>query len=88
MKAVVLDGVPNLSGLVNLLVYEKKTVHFFLMCCNANKWVHKTRQVYDPKTYMVSDTHFSRLNVDYSYNHNMNLVDLSDQLRNMYRVDR
>ena len=81
MKAVVLDGVPNLPGVVTFSVYEKNPVHFFLMCCNTIKWVHKTRQEYDPETYMVSDTHFSRLNVNYSYNHNMNVVDISDQLQ-------
>ena len=36
---------------------------------------------------MVCDTHFLRLNYNYSYDYNMKSVDLSDQLRNVYRVD-
>ena len=57
------------------------------MCCDASKWVQKTRQVYDPKTQMVRDAHFFSLNVKDSQNYNTNSVDLSDQIRNVYRVD-
>ena len=53
------------------------------MFSNAIKCVQKKRQVYDPDTQMVRDTHFLSLNVNDCYNHNMNLVDLSDQLRNL-----
>ena len=53
------------------------------MCCNTIKWVQKTRQVYDPESDMVCGAHFFRLNVNDLYNQNMNLVDLSDELRNV-----
>ena len=43
--------------------------------------------MYDAETKMVHDTHFLCLNVNGFYNYNMNLVDFSDQLRNVYRVD-
>ena len=36
---------------------------------------------------MVRDAHFLRLNVNNLYNQNMNSVDLSDQLHNVYQVD-
>ena len=49
MKAAVFDGIPDLTGLVDVSVYDTKPVHFPSMCCNAIKWVQKTRQVYDPK---------------------------------------
>ena len=37
---------------------------------------------------MVRDAHFFSLNVNYSYSYNMNSVELSDQLWDMYRVDQ
>ena len=80
-----LDGDPNLPGLVAVLVYDTNPVHFLSMCCNSIKWFHKTRQVYDPKTQMVCDAHFLRLYVNDYYNYNMNLVYLSDQIRNVYQ---
>ena len=79
-----LDGVPELPGLFVVLVYDINPVHFFSLCYNAIEWVYKTWQVYDPKTEMVRDAHFLRFNVNDSYNHNRNLVELSDQLQNMY----
>ena len=32
MKAAVLDGIPDLPGLVAVLVYDTKTVNFISMC--------------------------------------------------------
>ena len=43
--------------------------------------------MYEPKTKMVRDANFLHLDVNDSYNYNMNLVDLSDQLWNVYRFD-
>ena len=83
MKAAVLDGVPDLPGIISVSFYDMKSVHFISMCCNTIKWVEKKRQVCDTETDMVRDTHFLRLNVNVSYNHNMNPVDLIDQLRNL-----
>ena len=80
MKSRVLDGIPDLTGIVTVSVYDKNSVNIILMCCNTIKRFHKTRQVYDPKTKMVCDAHFFRLKFNDSYNYNMNLVDLSDQL--------
>ena len=37
MKAVVLDGVPELPDIVAILVYDTKPVHFLLLCCNVIK---------------------------------------------------
>ena len=84
MKAEVIDGVSNLTGFVAVLVYDTKRVHFLSECCNAIKRVHKTGQVYDPNTQIVCDAYFLRFNVNYSYNYNMNSVELSDQLQNVY----
>ena len=51
-----LDGVPDLPGIVAVSVYDTKPVNF-LYCCVAmplNGFIKK-RQVYDPKTQMVRD---------------------------------
>ena len=71
MKAAVIDVIPDLTGLVSALVYGTNCVCFLLVCFNFIKWVQKTRQVYDPKTKMVRDAHFLRLDVTCSYNYNM-----------------
>ena len=81
------DGVPYLPSILALLVYDTKLVHYLSMCCNVLKRVQKIQQVYDPKTEMVRDAHFLPLNINDSYNHNMNSVDLSDQLQNVYQID-
>ena len=41
--------------------------------------------MYDPETKMVNDARLFSLNVNYYYNYNMKSVDLSDQLRTVYR---
>ena len=87
MKSTVIDGILELSVIVAVSVYDTKPVHFLLMCCNAIKWVQKIWQVYKPKTEMVRDAHFLRLNVNDSYNHTTDLVDLSDKIQNVHRVD-
>ena len=79
-------GLPNLLGIFAVLD-DTKPVHFLLMYCNTIKWFHKKLQVYDPKTEMVIDAQFLCLNVNNSYNHNMNSVDLSDPLQNVYQFD-
>ena len=40
-----------------------------------------------PPPQMVQDSHFLRLNVNDSYSYNINSVELSDQLQNVYRVN-
>ena len=87
MKSAVLDGVPDLPGLVAVLVYDTKPVYFLSVCCNSIKWVHKKCQVYDPETKMLRDTQFLRLDINAFYNYNMHFVDLSDQIWNVQRFD-
>ena len=73
-----LGGVPNIPGLVYVSVYVSKPVNFLSIFCNAIKWFQKTRQVYDPITEMVRDTHFLCMNAKDTYNHNMNFFYLGD----------
>ena len=83
MKSAVLYDFPNLPIFVAVSVYDTKPVHFLSMCCKAIKWVQKTRQVYEPETKMVCETHFLRLNVNDPYNYNTKLVELSNKLGNV-----
>ena len=71
MKAAIIDGVPDLPGLVAVSVYDTNTVHFLSIYRNAIKWVQKTRLMYDPDTKMVCDAQFLRLNINNSYDYNM-----------------
>ena len=84
MKTAVLDGTPDLPGLVAVSLYDTNPVHFISMCCNSIEWIQKKQQVYDPETKMVRDAHLLRLNVNDSYNYNINLVELRYQLWNVY----
>ena len=83
MKAAVLGGIPYLPGLVAVSFYYTNLVHFLSMCCKSIKWVQESRQLYDPKTQMVRDSHFLNLNVNGSFNYNMNSVELSDKLQSV-----
>ena len=49
MKYAVLDGFPDLPGLVSVFFYDTNPVHFISMCYKSIKWVQKKWQVYDPK---------------------------------------
>ena len=64
-----------------------QSLFIFYRCVATPLNEFKKWQVYEPETEMVHDAHLLRLNVNKSYNDNMNLVDLSDKLRNVYRVD-
>ena len=87
VKAAVIYEIPDLTGLIYVLVYETKPVHFLSICYNEIKWIHKTNQVYDPESEIVCDAHLLSLNINKSYNHNINSADLSDQLQNVYQVN-
>ena len=50
LKAGAHDDLPDLTGLVSELVYDRKPVHFPSISCKAIEWVQKTRQVYNPET--------------------------------------
>ena len=65
-----------------------KPVNFLSVCCNTIKLVQKKHQGYELEKEIVRDTHFLRLNFNDSYNHNMTLVDLIDQLQSVYQVDQ
>ena len=44
LKATVLDGIPDMPGLVDMSVYDTNLVHFISMCCNTIKWIQEIIQ--------------------------------------------
>ena len=64
MKAAVIDGVPDLTGIFALSLYETKPIHFISILLNSIKGVQKTRQVNEPKSDMVRYAQFLFLDVN------------------------
>ena len=87
MKAAVLRGNPNCPNLVATSVYDTKPVHFLSMVCQSIKWVVLTRLVFNLETMKEEKMLFLCLNLNDDYNNSMGHVDVSDQLRNQYRMD-
>jgi hypothetical protein len=87
VKAAVLTGDPECPDLVATSVYDTKPVHFLSMICSEIKWIAKERSVFNVDTGMMETMRFLRLNHINDYNYGMGHVDLSDQLRDHYRMD-
>ena len=89
-KACVLEVVPSLATClpVACLIYEMKPVHFFLMCCNNITWLKKTRWTWDKSTSTMRLGRVLQLSINYSYNINMNNVNIYDKLWGSYLPDR
>jgi hypothetical protein len=69
-------------------VYDTKPVHFLTTCAGDITWVQKERPVYNVETGAVEKMKYLRLNINDDYNHNMNSVDVADQLREVYKPNR
>ncbi len=88
VKLAVLEGDDDCPNLVAASVYDQKPVHFLSMACKDVKWIVKERSVWDPQLKNTVKIKFLRLNINDEYNNEMNDVDISDQLRTVYRFDR
>jgi len=86
IKAAVLEGDSAIPDLVAMIVYDNKPVHFLSMTCTSIKWIEKTRSVWNQEEKEMVDINFLRVNLIDDYNNKMNAVDISDQLRNNYRM--
>jgi len=86
VRAAVLEGDNELPELVAMSVYDNKPVHFLSMTCQSVKWIEKTRSVWNNIKREMTDITFLRINLIDHYNNKMNAVDVSDQLRNDYRM--
>lgn len=87
-KAAVLQGDAACPNLVAFSVYDTKPVHFLSMSCTELKWVEKEKVVFDKKEEKRVKMRFLRCSINDDYNNGMNGVDIADQLRGSYRIDR
>jgi hypothetical protein len=87
-KGAVLEGDPECPNVVAFSVYDTKPVHFLSTCVQYLRWIEKGKKVYDPSEGRSIMMHFLRPKIIDDYNTRMNGVDIADQLRNQYRVDR
>ena len=88
VKAAVLRDDPDCPNLVASSVYDAKPVHYLSMVCNELKWVTVDKPVYNVESGEVEKLSFLRLNNIAKYNKEMGDVDLADQLRGNYRLDK
>ena len=82
-----LIGEPKLKDFVAISCYDVKPFYFMTNSWNEIKWMKKTRKVWSSAKKKLVTVPYFRLNVFDVYNYNMNNVDISDQLRNVYRWD-
>jgi hypothetical protein len=82
-----LIGEPKLKDFVAISCYDVKPFYFLTNSWSEIKWIKKTRKVWSSAKKKLVTLPYFRLNVFDVYNHNMNNVDISDQLRNVYRWD-
>ena len=88
VKAAVLEGDPDCPNLVASSVYDAKPVHYLSMVSDELKWTEMKKNVYNVDSGEVEELRFLRLNNIDKYNKEMGNVDLADQLRGTYRLDK
>ena len=77
----------NCPDLLAVSVYDTKPVHLLTMVSDCVEWSVKRKKVWSEKEKKKTFVEFLRLNMIDDYNHNMNSVDVADQLRDVYRPD-
>jgi hypothetical protein len=87
LKVAKLVGEPKLKDFVAISYYDVKPFYFMTNCWSHIKWIKKNRKVWSATKNKLVNIPYFRLNVFDVYNYNMNNVDISDQLRNVYRWD-
>lgn len=87
VKAALLEGDPKCPGLVATSIYDVKPVNMLSMYCSSLKWMMKEKEVYNVETNRVEKMRFLRMEAIDVYNNAMGDVDISDQLREVYRFN-
>ena len=70
-----------------LSLYDSKLFYFMSNACEVVKWNKMTRKVWSKEKNRMVKMPFLRLNMIHDYKIVMNVIDLSDQIRNTYRWD-
>ena len=88
VKAAVLKGDSDCPNLVASSVYDAKPVHYLSMVCTEIRWIEVAKAACNVDTGAVETLRFLRLNNIAKCNKEMGDVDLADQLRGNYRMDK
>ena len=88
VNTAVLEGNPDCPNLVASNVYNAKPVHYLSMVSEEIKWVEIIKDCYNVDSGEVEQLKFLRLGHINKYNKEMDSVELTDQLRGLYRLDK
>ena len=88
VKAALLTNDSNCSGMVMLSYYDSKPVYLLSNACEEIVWKNKKRKVFSKTDNKCVEINYLCPNLVDEYNNGMNNVDIADQLRLIYRMDR
>ena len=88
VNAAVLEWDPGCPNLVASSLYNMNPVHYLGMVSKSIQWVDKEKMVYNFDTGNVEALKLLRLNQIGKWNNGMGDVNVDDQLRGVYRLDR
>ena len=88
VKAAILMGDDRVPCLIASSVYDTKPVHYLSMVSGRIEWIEVKKRVFNVDTNEWGEIKFLRMNFINNYNFTMGHVDVSDQLRGSYRIDR
>ena len=88
VKAAVLEGDPDCPNLVASRVYDENPDHYLSMVSEEITWVEIFKDYYNVDSSEVEQLNCLRLGHINKYNKEMGSVDLADQLRGSYRLDK
>jgi len=87
-KAAILRSNDNCPNIVAFCVFDQKPVYFLSTTMKNITWLSMQKKVYDPNLKKLEKLTFLRTNAQDDYNNNMNGVDIADQFRGHYRMDK
>ena len=88
LKAALLKGDDTTPKILSCSIYDTKPVHIITSANTDIKWVVKSKKIWDKSQKQSRDVRFMRLNLIDDYNLGMGGVDMADQLRLQYRIER
>ena len=88
LKTAILKNDALCKDFVACSIYDSNPFYLFSSSCPDIKRIKKDREVCHPGLENKIKVPFYRLNMIDNYNNNINNVDISDQLRTVYRYDR
>ena len=69
-------------------MHNSKPANFFSSSCDSIKWIKKTKKVWVYKNNCIMDLEFLYLSSVNNYNNRIGNVDVADQKRSSYQLDR